>query len=369
MNAWNPVDLRQLERLPHITVIDPMLIQLQDLFSIASSHASRICFPPQLQSVHLCVAFCLSDDDDEDEADQAFQAVLDSLSACNSLTEVKLTAITESIPWDLTPLLEFKQLRRLAIKGWPETHYGVLQMAVVKRIATLQSLELLPYDGYEDEDIFVPPSWLAALCQPPHQLQQLEDLNLSRVWLFQTDQLQHLPALTTLEPAFLSISALAGLASFPHLRRLRLALEASLDGDLGELVAEDMLDDRGYARASLFLPHLRCTGLQKLEVRECVFSKEEALALCRLLPQLTELSLADVDWPSLEPLCHLTQLTSLSLDVARLAPLGLSIQHLQPLQQLQSLTLEQIYPPLDAATVAALQPPSALMPSLTSFNH
>ena len=374
-----------------------MLVHLHSLSSLLVPGARPLRFPRQLASVDLHVEFraCIEDEKDEEntETDEepqlrcqsAFLVVLRGLSAaCDSLTQVKLTVATwtqaiwmESAEWDVTPLLQLKHLRRLTLKGWPHLHYGAKQIAVIKQIATLQSLELLlPYENNEfrgNGNVFALP-WLAALCEPPHRLQQLEELDLSKAYLSrgQMLQLQQLPALTTLEPTFLSILALPTLASFPHLLRLSLALDSIFDARHGGLadhdVPEDMFDARGFPRASLFLPHLRCTQLHKLALRLCVFNEEEALALCQLLPQLTHLTLTNVGWPSLEPLRHLTQLTALSMRLACHTSLNFKLAHLQELKSLQKLTLLGLHPPLDGATVAALQPPYALMPALTSLN-
>ena len=357
--AWTLADLRLLEQLPHITEINLMLIHFEHVSLRVQSEPVRIHFPLHLQSVDLHFGFW------KYTAQPAVQTVLQSLGACNSLTEIKLTAMTEA-PWNLAPLLQLKQLRRLTLKGWPDMQYGEEQIEVIKKISTLRSLKLLlPYAGYSFSGAFGSP-WLAFLCEPPHQLQQLEELDLSRTHIRvpQIQLLQQLPALTAFEPTCVSIAALPGLAAFTQLHRLALVPDGNLE-ELGAAVPEDMFGERGHLRAAFLLPHLHCHNLHALILREFVFSNKEALTLCQLLPQLTALGLHHCLWPSLEPLRHLTHLTALTMWHTSL---DFKLAHLQTLKSIRVLSLD-IQPPLDAATVDALKPPSANMPSLTEFEY
>ena len=285
--------------------------------------------------------------------------MLQALGVCASLTDVALYA-DEPTPWDLTPLLQLKQLRKLKLKGRPDAQFDEHAIAVVKQMASLESLAV------GDQLQLLDNAWLIRLCQPPHRLQRLQEIDLSSLCLGDADMqaLRHLPTLTTLEPFAMHASDMATLAHFPSLRRLRIMAD--------RLFFEDnVFFDGGRLRAFAFLPHLTCTRLQVLTFEFCDFTEEEAEMLCQLLPQLTELTLSDVGWPSLEPLRHLKQLAKLSLTLDRRTTdiLTLTLPQLQALKSLQELTLQRIHPPLDAATVAQLQPPSLLMPSLKSFNY
>ena len=142
---------------------------------------------------------------------------------------------------------------------------------------------------------------------------------------------------------------------------------AQLEED--EELPEDAVDDQGFTRASLFLPHFTCAGLLSLHLGYCVFDDAEAGALCQFVPQLTELHLWHVGWPSFHPLRHLKKLAKLCLRPAEHTHFSLSMAHLQSLTSLRSLALDKMRPPFKAATVAALQPPSVLMQNLTAFKY
>jgi hypothetical protein len=73
----------------------------------------------------------------------------------------------------------------------------------------------------------------------------------------------------------------------------------------------------------------------------------------------------EVCWPSFHPLRHLSHLTALALHNP--SDFTFELAHLQVLQSLQTLELADIN--IGAATLARLQPPSALLPLLTSFEH
>lgn len=82
-----------------------------------------------------------------------------------------------------------------------------------------------------------------------------------------------------------------------------------------EEIGPDLWDfDHRCVRASFFLPHLLpCSRLVHLTLGRCAFDEDAATALCQTLPQLREMKLINVHWPSLEPLRHLLQLESFSL--------------------------------------------------------
>ena len=356
--VWRPADLQLLERLPHITRICSMTISWP---SSAQANKAPLAFPKQLQSVDL-VFYLTSKAAGVDD----YRPVMQALGACASLTDVALFD-DELIAWDLTPLLELKQLRKLKLRGRPDFQFGSHAIAVVKQMASLESLQLHPLTNHPLE---FDAAWLLRLCRPPHQLQRLQELDLSKVSLEDAglQALRHLPALTALEPFAMRASAMASLVHFPGLHRLRL-LPRRFGGGGEEDLGQAFFDHQGFARASTFLPHLRCIRLQVLTLCECVFTIAEAETLCTTLPQLTDLTFENVGWPSLEPLHHLTRLTELSLALTRRTPVAFELAHLQAIKSLRTLTLKDMHPPLNVATVTALTPPSLLMPALTSFEY
>jgi hypothetical protein len=131
--------------------------------------------------------------------------------------------------------------------------------------------------------------------------------------------------------------------------------------------------DMGFAAlvgASLFLAHLTpCSRLTELTLCDCAFSEDEAETLCRALPELKVLGLQSVGWPSFEPMRHLPQLESFSLQRATGAdfPLHMDAEHFAPLKRLRDLTLIAMNVGRDSPAIAALRPPSALLPALVHF--
>ena len=169
------------------------------------------------------------------------------------------------------------------------------------------------------------------------------------------------------------MAGLPSLSHFKHLRARELAfeLELELEAQLIDEANEHHFDELHFPRASLFLPHLCCgASLISLRIDFCVFSALEAEELCQLLPHLRELSMLEVGWPSLHPLRHLTQLSDLVLHIAQHSSFSFATEHLLALASLVTLKLEPTHADsIDAATVAALQPPSALLPKLVRFEY
>ena len=354
LRAWKMADLQLLPRLAHLTSIQHVMIHMSD---VATSEL-HFAFPPHLT----CVDLHLAGDGDGDSQLAASRRVLEALAPCASLTAVKLGAWR--CRWDLSPLLQMRQMRRLALMGSYTLHFGDQEMPAIKQLDSLHHLVLTPA-----EDWVGARDWLFRLCRPPHRLQQLQSVDLSELRAAAEDleAMQTLPGLTELHPASIDADAVPSLAHFSHLADLGLSFIP------GFAAAEDQghrLVQRDFPpRATLLLGHLVCgASLLTLGIDQCVFSEEEAETLCELimLPHLRNLTMSNIVWPSLHPLRQLTQLTALDFRLAAHTTLDFSIEHLQPLQSLRSL-LRMLSPPLHEATVAALHPPSALLPKLERF--
>ena len=367
--AWTMANLRLLHQLPHLTSIQRLLINMANVGALLLPFS----FPAQLVSVDLHFACCQSDDHSEGEEEEdsdslaSSRCVLKALASCRaSLTSVKLTA--PCVPWDLTPLLKLKQLSELTLAGW-DVHFESEHMVVLKQLRSLRRLTLKHhFADVIGPDEFIYP--LVDLCQPPHRLLKLQSVDMAglHATVIEITALQQLPALTELRPASIAVAALPSLAHFTHLRKLHLKFDAETEA-LDE-ANEDQFDDDGFPSASLFLPHLVCgASLLQLRLQECVFSEAESEKLCQMLPRLCKLTMHDVGWPSLHSLRHLIQLTCLDFSPALHTLFEFSLKHLQPLQSLRRLILKRILSPVDEATMAALKPPSSLIPSLVFFKY
>ena len=309
--------------------------------------------------------------------------VLRALRPCHSLTELSITlCVPNSSELELSSLLEVVNLQILTIDVQRAGAFGVGsrvftedQIGVIKQLAALRRLTLLeccPTWLVGDPLMTDWPRWL---CSAPHRLQRLQELDLS--WhilqLEHMELLQRLPALTALEPAAMHESSLPLLPAFANrLRRLRLrVVVVAVQGFGPELFDFDI----GHPRASFFLPHLTpCSRLTQLTLSKCVFNDDEASTLCLALPELRELALCDVVWPSFRSLRHLSQLESLKMErhyFESQRSLLLEAAHVTPLTRLRYLSLIRVLmQPLTGATSAllsALHPPSAVLPALSEF--
>ena len=286
--------------------------------------------------------------------------------------------------WFLDSLLEVNSLQALRIDiyrariGSPR--FTPAQIGVVKQLVRLRRLTLRDCSNtWRLAGTPAMTDWLRWLCSLPHRLQHLEEVAVDSHCLRaeHMQMLQRLPALVALEPRSMFAPAMRLLPTLAsQLRRLRLYLDG---GDIEGIGPDETSFAAGLRRAPFFLPHLTpLIQLTHLTLGSCIFSEEEATELCLALPQLRELQLTDVEWPSLEPLRHLPLLESFSLQqfcmVHSPPPLQLDAAHVVPLTRLRRLTLFRVfdrYEPLNGATSAllsALHPPSALLPELAEFS-
>ena len=230
---------------------------------------------------------------------------------------------------DLRPLQRLTQLKRLQLGSSfriKEKH--------IKHIAQMHTLQYLDLDDgrWSEERL----QWL---CEPPHRLQQLEEIALGFTMLSPAHliALTQLPALTALRPACFDLAALPLLTldRFPHLHTLTLWFQEA-------------------SNASLLLPPLQSIGAQLTDLRlvSCdVTSEDQSSELFSLLPLLQSLTLSSVSLPSLLSLRSLLHLRSLSLERCDL----LQGEHLLELQHAPSLRklVVELHPDHSAQTARA----------------
>jgi hypothetical protein len=167
------------------------------------------------------------------------------------------------------------------------------------------------------------------------------------------------------------ISAVPALAQFKQLTQLRLEFDAETNLDPLPLPGEHPVgvnEEDGFVSASMFLPHLQCSSLTQLSIKDAVFTLEETEQLCQQLPRLTQLKLSNVEWLSLSALRLLAQtLVSFELTPVELSEFVFSSDALTQLHKLQVLRLLHLDPPMDDTSRAQLTVPSVLLPSLIEF--
>ena len=340
-------------------------------------------FPPLLESVDLHLSddpFLLDDTEEDDWSTASVQRlVLAALRPCHSLTELSITMRPHS-RLHLEPLQELTSLKTLTIDiahactedfDWCTFHEE--QIRAVAKLSSLRRLTLRECEYAEDmdEDDPMGTRWLRWFCPLPHQLQQLQEIDLSCHYLHldHMQLLQRLPALTAIEPACMYESSIPMLQAFAE-RLQCLSLSFTLFNDEEEIDPEMVDLDTGFARGSWLVPHLApCATLTQLTLSRCAFTEADATTLCQALLQLRELDLRDVGWPSFESLRHLPLLESFSLLRAKAYPLHFDAAHFKPLQRLRDLTLIGIHPLTEAAValIDALRPPSGLLHALVDF--
>jgi len=202
---------------------------------------------------------------------------------------------------------------------------------------------------------------LSDLCSPPHRLQQLQEIDLSRTDVCSAPiaELVKLPGLTNLQPRTLTASALSML---PQLKRLHTIRPNS-----------DLLHNE-VGRSQLCATLRQCASLTCLHLQQVIASLSDAALqeLVAAVPRLRALLLQECAVPSLRFLSHAPLLEELELTkctkfvregLAELGPLAPQLRVLRVHECKGLRTKEDLL-------VRLLQPPgSGLLPHLQTFEY
>jgi len=300
---------------------------------------------------------------------------------------------------DLSPLATLHSLTHLELLG---TAHADETLRTVKQLA---SLECFKYEGPLAAEA------MEGLCQPPHALQRLSNVDVSqrRLGLGHLLQLRYLPALTELRPFGLEIDAIPALIHFHTLRKLTLSvspdqtqprrfmheLTAACNG-----VVRSSNDDVDKNDGSLIKDHgtvdaianpTSCSSASSpaiqhaqsglcLEELTLIWFSVSVDDLSRLLLSLTHLrSLRLVRIELLGPDCSWmhalpTTLESLSLETVRglgIAPLESFVDGFAAIgrkcPRFTSLGMIGMY--LSRHDIKQFMPPSRILPNLKSFGY
>jgi hypothetical protein len=250
---------------------------------------------------------------------------------------------------DITGLLQLKHLKQLYLNQivLVDSHFAVLR--------EMASLELLSASG-----ICWSPEQLAALCRPPHKLQQLHTIatRFPRLTAAHCAELMHLPALSSLAFASLDAGAAALLPRFPALQVLDFCcgpdfpLEVAFAAlcactNLTELTLHTTFTLAANAELFLALASLRKLTLTKLAINDLSFLEPQQKTQ-RVLPLLESLTLRGCISLRSSQLTHVVSPRALP-----------SLTHLA--------IIDSFTPPLDEFARAMLRTPSRLMPQLNTF--
>jgi hypothetical protein len=371
-------EFRRLRSLPRLTSLQCSFL-ISDLLPELDDHdphpdhsrdqlaqAMRDALPPLLRS--LTIALATSHDDYQIPFRQA---LLDALPSLAQLSHLDL-ADDEGDTADLSPLLRLPLLRHLKLPGdlSPE------ERAVVKQ------LPLVSLDGHWTAPISDEES-LLDLLTPPHRLQRLEQIDLRDHYIAPQAMaaLLQLPALTELQPAAIRPDCWGGLRDFTQLRVLQLDSSSSHTAEQLAALGESLSA----------LPHLA-----DLRMRfSSQVARDHDPPLAMHLPALRTLSLNYAPIPPQSFVQHSPLLQSLHLSVAPVPSLGF-LQHTPLLEELRLLSCTGLagageavveslrtYPSLHLRTLVlqncridlsgaqrtSLQPRSALLPALRSFQY
>lgn len=374
--VWNLSDLRLLHQLSHLTQIAGLTINLGH-FSAQREAFYDFAFPASLQSAELIFLLppppAAVDDEEPLQAEElpaANLVVLPGLVGCPALTELSLRAwawrkspihLFQNVHLDLSPLADLRQLKSLSLQGDPACRFGAAEMQPLKRLECLERLTV------QSGDL----EWIVALCEGAHSLRCLAELTLvgADLTAAHVQALRSLPALTTLEPASMSLPAITLLAGFPHLRLLSITPPEEPPEPLSMEMREalvDVEDANPLLKASFLLPFLTCSALHTLELERISFTEDDAKEMWRLLPAVTSLSLLVCDLPSFHSFAKLPQLKSLVFEPLQSRPCDVKIEHILACKALKSARLFRLGPEL----MEQLQPLCVIhSPGLTEFHR
>ena len=186
--------LRLMSRLPFLTEFQCKFDSAELQALLAQGHASALsqlqaAFPPRLETLALTMSWTYGP--------APFQLQLDLLPSLSRLTSLDLRHLDSQdnafASISLDPLLQLSQLDSLTFRV-RMGGLSIAQLGIIKQIDSLTELHTPEMDWSVEQ--------LAALCRPPHRLQQLEEFDLGRTVIdaAQMAELVHLPALTELSP-------------------------------------------------------------------------------------------------------------------------------------------------------------------------
>jgi len=234
--------------------------------------------PRTLTSIDFLILFHV----DADMQRRCHLLVMQALTRLPSLQWLRIRIWTKGTDrefnenWSLLPSLT--NLRHLRLTSLL-TRHSLLQY--VKQLPQLRSLILFPVPGiwrrHRGRDVEI----LQALCQPPHQLNQLQSLGS---WVDTTltaehmELLIHLPSLTTLPTTSLELDALPFLPRFRHLNEFSVRMN-------------DTASSRQWIEAAA--SHLaQCPSLTSMNVTASIgFHDGHLNLLFRSLPHLRRLTI------------------------------------------------------------------------------
>ena len=344
-----PTSLQQLGCLQSLPSLSSLRVQLcaAELAALVQQQPAagrdpplaqlRAAFPPRLRDLTLLIT--------DAHSAEARQLLLDALPAMAGLERLSLIPAADKVSvrpalLSLDPLLQLPHLAYLTLFTGGLT---VPQLRTVNQIASLRSFDHHRGSWNEDQ--------LAAFCRPPHRLQQLEELNLRKTFVYEEAmaELLCLPALTALEPGFIAPEACAFLPRFPRLQRLRVRGRFSVMNVLISAV-------------------IACPTLTDLTLSDGKCPESFGDQLMKAVPRLRSLTFKFCSLPSLRFLRHAPHLKELSLICCRRVRPGHAVGLGSFAPQLERVGLERCDCPLDEAEVRMLTPPGALgLPQLREF--
>jgi len=338
-------DLMQLHtRFPHLdglhVAVDGSSIAALTSSAAGAAEFNAHAWPSSLRSLELTLPTF-----DQGGGQRLLDALPASAAGLQSLS-LTVEGRTTSQHFDLAPLLQLPHLTsftcRMALSS--------PQLSVVRQLRGLTELDL-------DADVL-----RLLLADGAHQLQRLEKLNLSDIYLTVTwvQMLLTLPSLTELQPSRMAPRCYPLLRSFAQLRTLCIP---DVFERTSEAAAAELLSSLGQLS---HLTNLQLHG-QMLHglAHRLLFD-----GLAAAVPQLHELSLVSCKMSALARLSACAQLRTLQLSACNLtdsSSLNL-VQLLQSLRHIVCVVVRDCEGTLSDELRAQLTPPSALIPSLQFFH-
>jgi hypothetical protein len=272
------VELQQLSKLPSLTGFTVKgFFESQYMYKAAADTTAEIraALPPKLRKLSV-----VQRTDREDP--NTPQIYIDAFAGLEQLAELRFRGrLFRNVDLNLQPLARLAHLTRLEILS---EEPSVKHARALKNMSALRYLDLGLGEWTAQQ--------LAELCKQPHQLQQLQSIDLGPTHLTAAHmgELQNLPSLTSIQPRGMEAACIPFLSSFKSLSKFTFHPRMRTTDE-----------ERVAYKRNMLATFPQCHALTKVYVQGDILPSGERVDSALLtslskLPHLRSLTICDAPW-------------------------------------------------------------------------